>query len=223
MNTLETRHIEKAFGRTHALRGLTARIEPGEVVAVTGPSGSGKSTFLHCLSGIMRPETGEVHYAGERIDTLGEAARTRLRREHFGIVFQFGRLVPELSAAENVALPLLFGGSGRAEATTVARSWLEETGVADVADARPAELSGGQLQRVAVARALVTGPKVVFADEPTGALDSVAGERVLSLLLSTARHNHATVVIVTHDNQVAAHADREIVLRDGVAATQVIA
>jgi putative ABC transport system ATP-binding protein len=216
MSTLEAWQIEKAFGRTHALRGLSATIEPGEVVAITGPSGSGKSTLLHCLSGIMRPETGEVYYAGQRVDTLDEAARTRLRREHFGIVFQFGRLVPELTAAENVALPLLFDRHGREEAMTVARAWLEEAGAIEVADARPPELSGGQLQRVAVARALVTAPKIIFADEPTGALDSVAGERVLSLLLAAARVNNATVVIVTHDNQVAAYADREIVLRDGV-------
>lgn len=218
MNTLEARHIEKAFGRTRALQGLSATIEPGEVVAVTGPSGSGKSTLLHCLSGIMRPETGEVHYAGQRIDALDDAARTRLRREHFGIVFQFGRLVPELTAVENVALPLLFDRRGREEALTLARGRLEEAGAAEIADARPTELSGGEVQRVAVARALVTGPKVIFADEPTGALDSVAGEQVLSLLLSAARLNSATVVIVTHDNRVAAYADREIVLRDGVMA-----
>jgi len=219
MSTLEARRIEKAFGRTHALRGLSVTIEPGEIVAITGPSGSGKSTLLHCLSGIMRPETGEVHYDGRRIDTLSENERTKLRREHFGIVFQFGRLVPELTALENIALPLLFDGHGREEAMTVARGRLEEAGGAEVADARPAELSGGQLQRVAVARALVTGPKVIFADEPTGALDSVAGERVLSLLIASARLNDATVVIVTHDNQVAAYADREIVLRDGATTT----
>jgi putative ABC transport system ATP-binding protein len=217
MTLLEARHIEKAFGRTHALRGVSVTIGSGEVVAITGPSGSGKSTLLHCLSGIMCPETGEVHYDGRRIDTLDEAGRTRIRREAFGIVFQFGRLVPELTATENVALPLLFDGNGREESATVARAWLEQMDALDVADARPAELSGGQLQRVAVARALVNGPKVIFADEPTGALDSVAGERVLGLLLAAARVNGSTVVIVTHDNQVAAHADREIVLRDGAA------
>jgi putative ABC transport system ATP-binding protein len=223
MSTLEARHIEKAFGGTHALRGLSATIEPGEIVAITGPSGSGKSTLLHCLSGIMRPETGEVYYDGRRIDILNENERTKLRREHFGIVFQFGRLVPELTALENIALPMLFDGHGREESMTVARGWLEEAGGAEVAGARPAELSGGQLQRVAVARALVTGPKVIFADEPTGALDSVAGERVLSLLIASARLNHATVVIVTHDNQVAAYADREIVLRDGATTNEVMA
>jgi putative ABC transport system ATP-binding protein len=215
MTLLEARQIEKSFGRTRALRGVSAAIEPGETVAITGPSGSGKSTLLHCLSGIMVPERGEVRYAGRRIDGLDEAARTRLRREAFGIVFQFGRLVPELTAAENVALPLLFGGEGRGESATAARGWLERLDVLDVADARPAELSGGQLQRVAVARALVTGPKAVFADEPTGALDSIAGEKVLGLLLAAARENGSAVVIVTHDNQVAAHADREIVLHDG--------
>ncbi|GAA4626517.1 ABC transporter ATP-binding protein [Actinoallomurus vinaceus] len=215
MTLLEARHVEKAFGRTHALRGVSLTIESGETVAITGPSGSGKSTLLHCLSGIMSPESGEVHYAGRRIDDLDETARTRLRREDFGIVFQLDRLVPELTAVENVALPLLFAGRGRAEATTVALGRLDEVGAADVAESRPAELSGGQLQRVAIARALVTTPKVIFADEPTGALDSVAGERVLSLLMGAARANKATVVIVTHDNQVAAHADREIVLRDG--------
>ena len=223
MTLVEARHIEKAFGRTHALRGVSLTIESGETVAITGPSGSGKSTLLHCLSGIMSPETGEVHYAGRRIDHLDETARTRLRREDFGIVFQFDRLVPELTAVENVALPLLFAGRGRAEATTVALGRLEEVAAVDVAESRPAELSGGQLQRVAIARALVTNPKVIFADEPTGALDSIAGERVLSLLMGAARANKATVVIVTHDNQVAAHADREIVLRDGALAGGVMA
>jgi putative ABC transport system ATP-binding protein len=223
MTLLEARHIEKAFGRTHALRGVSLTVEHGETVAITGPSGSGKSTLLHCLSGIMSPEAGEVHYAGQRIDDLDDAARTRLRREDFGIVFQFDRLVPELTAVENVALPLLFAGRGRAEATTVAHGRLEEAGALDVAASRPAELSGGQLQRVAIARALVTTPKVIFADEPTGALDSVAGERVLSLLMGAARANEATVVIVTHDNQVAAHADREIVLRDGALVSGVMA
>jgi putative ABC transport system ATP-binding protein len=218
MTLLQTCRIEKAFGRTHALRGVSIEIGAGEIVAITGPSGSGKSTLLHCLSGILRPEAGEVHYDGRRLDVLDEAARTRLRRDFFGIVFQFGRLVPELTAAENVALPLLFGGNGREESGTLARSWLERLDVLDVAGARPAELSGGQLQRVAIARALVTGPRVIFADEPTGALDSVAGERALDLLLTAARANGSTVVIVTHDNQVAAHADREIVLRDGLAA-----
>jgi putative ABC transport system ATP-binding protein len=223
MTILQARHLTKDFGRTHALRDASVGIERGETVAITGPSGSGKSTLLHCLSGILIPEAGEVHYDGRRIDRMGESARTLLRRGHFGIVFQFGRLVPELTGLDNVALPLLFDGRDRQEATATARSWLERAGALDLAEHRPAELSGGQLQRIAVARALVTGPKVIFADEPTGALDSVAGERVLSLLLGHAREIGATTVIVTHDNQVAAHADREIVLRDGAVTSEVTA
>ncbi len=223
MTILQAQDIEKTFGRTPALRGVSVAIERGETVAITGPSGSGKSTLLHCLSGITRPESGTVTYDGQRIDDLGEADRTRLRRENFGIVFQYGGLVPELTAAENVALPLLFGGNTREETATTAHDLLTRLDVADAAHSRPAELSGGQLQRVAVARALATGPNVIFADEPTGALDSVAGERVLSLLLGAAREHGSTVVIVTHDNRVAAYADREIVLRDGIAVSEVIA
>ncbi|MFI6912789.1 ABC transporter ATP-binding protein [Streptosporangium sp. NPDC050284] len=213
---LEARALRKAFGRTTALNGVSMEVEEGEIVAVVGPSGSGKSTLLHCLAGIIRPESGEVVFAGRRVDALDEADRTRLRRENFGIIFQFGELVPELSAAENVALPLLFNRHGRQESLRTARSWLERLGVADCADQWPGELSGGQLQRIAVARALATGPRVIFADEPTGALDSLAGEQVMDELISTARASRTTLVIVTHDNRVAAYADREIVMRDGV-------
>lgn len=183
---LEARTLRKSFGRTTALDGASVEIGEGEVVAVTGPSGSGKSTLLHCLAGIIRPEAGEVLFAGRRLDTLDEDARTRLRRENFGVVFQFGELVPELTAEENVVLPLLFGGRGRRESLEAARSWLERLDVADCAGQRPAELSGGQLQRVAVARALAAEPRVIFADEPTGALDSLAGERVMGELVGAA-------------------------------------
>jgi putative ABC transport system ATP-binding protein len=212
---LQARDLEVAFGPTQALRGLSIDVGAGEIAAITGPSGSGKSTLLHCLAGIMVPDSGQVHLEGSRLDTLDEGARTRVRRENFGIVFQFGGLVPELTAAENVALPLLFGGQDREAATSAARAWLARLDVDGSADLRPGDLSGGQAQRVAVARALVTEPRAVFADEPTGALDTIAGEKVLGLLLSAARDKGTTVVLVTHDNQVAAHADREIVLRDG--------
>ncbi|MFF0311026.1 ABC transporter ATP-binding protein [Streptosporangium sp. NPDC004379] len=212
---LEARALRKSFGRTTALDGASVEIGEGEVVAVTGPSGSGKSTLLHCLAGIVRPEAGEVLFAGRRLDTLDEDARTRLRRENFGVVFQFGELVPELTAEENVVLPLLFGGRGRQESLEAARAWLERLDVAGCARQRPAELSGGQLQRVAVARALAAEPRVVFADEPTGALDSLAGERVMGELVGAVRESRATLVVVTHDNRVAAYADREIALRDG--------
>ncbi|MFF3442703.1 ABC transporter ATP-binding protein [Streptosporangium sp. NPDC002721] len=212
---LEARALRKTFARTVALDGVSVEIGDGEIVAITGPSGSGKSTLLHCLAGIIRPESGEVRFDGRRVDALDDADRTRLRRQSFGVVFQSGRLVPELTAEENVALPLLFDRHGRRESLLAARSRLEGLGVADCAARRPGELSGGQLQRVAVARALVTGPKVVLADEPTGALDSLAGERVMDELVGTARADGTTLVIVTHDNRVAAYADREIALCDG--------
>ncbi|MFB9678935.1 ABC transporter ATP-binding protein [Streptosporangium vulgare] len=212
---LEARALRKTFAGTVALDGVSAEIGDGEIVAITGPSGSGKSTLLHCLAGIIRPEAGEVHFDGRRVDTLDEAERTMLRRQSFGVVFQSGGLVPELTAEENVALPLLFNRHGRQESLLAARSRLERLDVAGCAARRPGELSGGQLQRVAVARALVTGPRVVFADEPTGALDSLAGERVMDELVGTARADGTTLVIVTHDNRVAAYAGREIALRDG--------
>ncbi|GAA3221277.1 ABC transporter ATP-binding protein [Nonomuraea helvata] len=212
---LEARGLVKSYGRTRALTGVSLDVAEGEIVAITGPSGSGKSTLLHCLAGIIRPESGEVVLDGRRIDTLAEAELTRLRRESFGVVFQFGELVPELTAAENVALPMLFNRRGRQESMNVAADWLDRLGVSDCAEQRPGELSGGQLQRVALARALATGPRVVFADEPTGALDTLGGEQVMSALIGAARASGTTVVVVTHDNRVAAYADREIALRDG--------
>ncbi|MGI5488991.1 ABC transporter ATP-binding protein [Microtetraspora malaysiensis] len=212
---LEGRGLGKSFGQTRALNGVSLEISEGEIVAITGPSGAGKSTLLHCLAGVVRPESGEVVLDGRRIDTLPEAELTKLRRESFGVVFQFGELVPELTAVENVALPLLFNRHGRQEAMAAAAEWLARLEVSDCAAQRTGELSGGQRQRVAVARALVTGPRVVFADEPTGALDTLGGEQVMSALLGAARTSHTAVVLVTHDNRVAAYADREIALRDG--------
>lgn len=212
---LEARRLVKAFGQTPALRGVDLTVEEGEILAVLGPSGSGKSTLLHCLGGLTRPDAGEVHLAGHRLDTLDEKARTALRRTTIGVVFQYGQLVPELTAAENVCLPLLFAKRGRQAALTAARTWLERLDVESVAQHRPGQLSGGQQQLVALARALVTEPRLVIADEPTGALDSVAAEQVMELLTSVVRESHTTVVLVTHDLRVASYADREIVLRDG--------
>lgn len=216
MNALVKAHsLRKSFAQTEALRGASLEIAAGETVAITGPSGSGKSTLMLCLVGILRPEAGGVVYDQQRLERLGEAKRTRLRRREMGIVLQFGQLVPELTAVQNVALPLLLEKHDRASARRAALSWLERFGADDLADQVPAGLSGGQAQRVAVARALVAGPRVVFADEPTGSLDTVAGEQILGQLLSAVRDTGATLVMVTHDNRVAASADREIVLRDG--------
>ncbi|EMF01042.1 ABC transporter ATP-binding protein [Streptomyces mobaraensis NBRC 13819 = DSM 40847] len=207
--------LRKSYGPTRALDGADFSVHPGEVVAVMGPSGSGKSTLLHCLAGIVRPDEGVVTYDGRRLTDLPDAERSALRRGEFGFVFQFGRLVPELTCVENTALPLRLAGLRRKEAEARALDWLERLDVADVRDQRPGEVSGGQGQRVAVARALVTTPRVIFADEPTGALDSLNGERVMELLTAAARETRAAVVLVTHESRVAAYSDREVIVRDG--------
>ncbi len=210
---LQAHSLRKSFAQTEALRGISVEIDAGDSVAITGPSGSGKSTLLLCLAGILRPEAGEITYDQQRLDLLGDAERTKLRRREMGVVLQFGQLVPELTVVQNVALPLLLDKHDKASARRSALSWLERLGALDLADQVPAELSGGQAQRVAVARALVTGPRIVFADEPTGALDTVAGEQVLGQLVNATRDTGAALVMVTHDNRVAARADREIVVR----------
>jgi putative ABC transport system ATP-binding protein len=212
---IEARDVTLAFGETPALRGAGLAVAAGEIVAVMGPSGSGKSTLLHCLAGILSPDTGEIHFDGRRIDTLGEAERSALRRERFGFVFQFGQLVPELTAEENVALPLLLNGTRRAAALAEARPWFARLGLDGMERRRSGELSGGQAQRVALARGLVARPQVLFADEPTGALDSLTGEQVMDLMVGAAREQGTTVVLVTHEARVAAYADREVVVRDG--------
>jgi putative ABC transport system ATP-binding protein len=213
---LAAQGLTKSYGSTPALRGASVEVRTGEILAVTGASGSGKSTLLHCLAGIVRPAEGTVTYAGDRLDRLDEERLSELRRTEFGVVFQFGQLIPELSALDNVALPLLLAGRPRAAARSEADAWLERFGVRGQRGLRPGEMSGGQAQRVALARALVTEPKVVFADEPTGALDSLATEQVLTSLVHTVRETHTAVVLVTHEAQVAAYADREVSLRDGV-------
>ncbi|MGW6856490.1 ABC transporter ATP-binding protein [Streptomyces xanthophaeus] len=207
--------LRKTYGSTRALDGAEFSVHPGEVVAVMGPSGSGKSTLLHCLAGIVTPDSGSITYAGRELSAMNDAARSALRRSEFGFVFQFGQLVPELTCVENVALPLRLTGVKRKEAERTALHWMEKLQVEDLGRKRPGEISGGQGQRVAVARALVTQPRVIFADEPTGALDSLNGELVMQLLTETARSANAAVVLVTHETRVAAYSDREIVVRDG--------
>ncbi|WP_329106350.1 ABC transporter ATP-binding protein [Micromonospora sp. NBC_01699] len=212
---LSANDLVKSYGRTPALRGIDLAVGVGEIVAITGPSGCGKSTLLLCLAGILRPDSGAVHYGEHRLDTWSEAARSRLRRTEFGVLFQFGQLVAELTAVENVALPLLLAGTGRRAARSAALAWLDRLGVAHLADQQPGEMSGGEQQRCAMARALVTEPRVLFADEPTGALDVLAGERLLGELMRVAREQRTSVVLVTHETRVAAYADREVALRDG--------
>ncbi|MFC9684486.1 ABC transporter ATP-binding protein [Streptomyces sp. NPDC056948] len=212
---LTAQDLRKAYGPTTALDGAEFSIHPGEVVAVMGPSGSGKSTLLHCLAGIVMPDSGAITYHGREVTSMSDAERSALRRSEFGFVFQFGQLVPELTCVENVALPLRLNGSPRKEAERTALAWMERLEVDGLRKKRPGEVSGGQGQRVAVARSLVTNPRVIFADEPTGALDSLNGERVMELLTEAARSTNAAVVLVTHEARVAAYSDREIVVRDG--------
>jgi putative ABC transport system ATP-binding protein len=212
---LQARDVFLAFGQTPALRGADLSVAAGEIVAVMGPSGSGKSTLLHCLAGIFPPDRGEIWFDGDRLDTRSDAERTRLRRTAFGFVFQFGQLVPELTAADNIALPLLLGGTRRRAAYQAADAWLSRLGLAKLGGRRTGELSGGEAQRVAIARALVARPQVLFADEPTGSLDSLTGEKVMDLLVDLVREEGTTVVLVTHDARVAAYADRTALVRDG--------
>jgi putative ABC transport system ATP-binding protein len=218
---LAAKAVTKSFGATPALRGADLAVQAGEVLAVMGPSGSGKSTLLHCLAGVLRPDAGEVWFAGQRVDQLSERERTVLRRTRFGFVFQFGQFVPELPAIEHVMLPLLLAGSARSAARDRAARLFQHLDLDGLQARRPGELSGGQAQRVAVARALVARPEVIFADEPTGSLDSLAGERVMETLVDAARDQGATVVLVTHEARVAAYADREVVVRDGQVAALV--
>ena len=228
---MRARGLEMSFGQTRALRGVDLDLLTGEVLAVTGPSGSGKSTLLPVMAGVLVPDAGSVGYHGGKasgdvsaqvaedisvnIAALDEAARSRLRLNEFGFIFQFGQLLPDLSALDNVTIPLLLAGAPRRKALTRARETLGELGLSEHLDKRPGQLSGGQAQRAAVARALVTSPRILFADEPTGSLDSLAAERTMEVLLASVRSRGASLVIITHDARIAAYADREVTVRDG--------
>ena len=205
----------KKYGSTTALAGVDVQVGERDSLAIMGPSGSGKSTLLHTLAGIIRPDGGQVLLRGERIDNLGENKLSALRRKRFGFVFQFGQLLPELPAEENVALPLMLEGMPRKQAVERARRWFAPLGLTGLEQRRPGQLSGGQAQRVAIARALVIEPDVVFADEPTGALDQTTSEEVVQLLTSVTREQGAALVMVTHDADIAAHCDRILQVRDG--------
>lgn len=201
---------------TVALAGVDLTIAPGESVAIMGPSGSGKTTLLHCLAGILPPTSGRVIWNGRDLAGMSDGERTALRRQDFGFVFQSGQLLPELPADENAALPLMLGGIGRQQAISAARQWLGYLGLAGMEDRRPGELSGGQAQRVAIARALTCSPGVIFADEPTGALDQQTGYEVLHVLRDATHATGASLVVVTHDPQVAAWCGRVVRMRDGL-------
>ncbi|MDR0350240.1 MAG: ABC transporter ATP-binding protein [Coriobacteriales bacterium] len=209
------RDLHLSFGLTEALRGIDLSVLAGEVLAIMGPSGSGKSTLLHVLAGVLPPDVGSVEYDGRLISRMGEAERARLRLTEFGFVFQFGQLLPDLAALENVSIPLLLAGIGRRQAAQRSTELLVSLGLGDCMDKRPTQLSGGQSQRVALARALVTRPRVLFADEPTGSLDSLASEQVMELLVEAVRAFGVTMLLVTHDARTAAYADREVIVRDG--------
>jgi putative ABC transport system ATP-binding protein len=216
---LQAKDVKKVFGLTPALQGANLDVKRGEILAIMGPSGSGKSTLLHCLAGIFNPDSGQVFFDSQELDKMNENNRTKLRRTSFGFVFQFGQLVPELTAEDNIALPLLLNRVSRNEAYSKARTWFKRLGIEGMEKHRTGEMSGGQSQRVAIARALVIEPKVLFADEPTGSLDSLASEEVMDLLVSAAREQGTTVVLVTHDPRIAAYADREVMVRDGKVTT----
>ena len=211
--------LTKTYGSAAALAGVDVAIAPGESVAIMGASGSGKTTLLHCLAGIVRPDTGSVVLATAHgpveVTALGEAERSRLRREAFGFVFQQGLLLPELTAVENVALPLMLAGARRAAAEQDAATWLAALGLAGMEQRRIGQLSGGQAQRVAIARAQVGGASVVFADEPTGALDSRTSAEVMDALIASTTGRGRSLVVVTHDDGVAARCSRVLRLADG--------
>ena len=221
MNTsiLSARGLTKQYGPTVALAGVDLDILPGESVAIMGASGSGKTTLMHALAGIVTPDTGSIAFNTPtgvvRVDQLDERHRSQLRRESFGFVFQQGLLIPELTAVENVAIALMLGGTPRIAAETSAAAWLAALGLAGMETRRIGELSGGQAQRVAIARAQVTGAPIVFADEPTGALDSRTSADVMGALLHATTGQGRTLVLVTHDETVAARCSRTIRLADG--------
>ena len=217
---VEARGVEKTYAaggvRVHALRGVDLLIPRGEMVAVMGPSGCGKTTLLNCLSGLDEFDGGEVLVGGESISGMSDRKRTRFRAQKMGFIFQTYNLIPVLSGVENVELPLLVAGAGPKEARGRALSALEMVGLADQANKRPNEMSGGQQQRVTVARSLVNDPAIVWADEPTGALDSETSADIMDLLVRLNREKGQTFVLVTHDISVARRAHRLVRMRDGL-------
>jgi putative ABC transport system ATP-binding protein len=215
---LSARNLVMTYGAgdaaAHALAGVNLDIEPGSL-AIMGPSGSGKTTLLHCLAGIQRPTGGLVRLRNAELGSMSDRERTALRRRDFGFVFQSGQLVAELPANENVALPLMLDGMAHRAAIGRADHCLALVGLAGLEGRRPGELSGGQAQRVAIARALVAEPAVVFADEPTGALDQNTGQEIMQVLAGATSRAGAALVVVTHDPAITRHCNRTVLMRDG--------
>ena len=216
---LETRDLHKSYqtgdARVDALRGVSIKILPGEIVAITGPSGCGKSTLLHILGALDTPTSGQAYLEGHPLHSLDDDKLTELRRHKIGFIFQFFHLLPTLTLEENVLLPHLLAGRVTPPAKSRARELLSAVGLSDRSHHRPHQLSGGQLQRAAVARALIHRPSVLLADEPTGNLDSASSTIVIQLLTQLARNEKTTVILVTHSDRIAAAADRQIALVDG--------
>ena len=213
---ITTSDIVKRFGTVTALAGVSINVSVGESVAIMGPSGSGKSTLLHCLSGVLVPDQGSVSFGGTEISGLTDARRSHLRLRELGFVFQDSQLIPELPARENVALPLMLTGTPTHSALRAGDDMLARLGLADLKGRRPAQMSGGQAQRIAIARALVSSPRAIFADEPSGALDQATGHEMMQLLTAAVSMAGATLVVVTHDVNVARWCSRLIEIRDGL-------
>ncbi|MGI5862141.1 MAG: ABC transporter ATP-binding protein [Myxococcales bacterium] len=222
MALLEATDLKKTYRRgeqtVEALRGVSLRVNRGELVSIMGPSGSGKSTLLHLIGGLDRPTAGSVLLDGQALESYSDGALSRFRRTRLGFVFQFFNLLPNLTALENVALPLLLDGASIGKVAPKARELLAQVGLEQRVDHRPAQLSGGEMQRVAIARALIGDPLLVLADEPTGNLDSKAGAAVLELLQKTVRERGQTLIMVTHDPKAAAYGTQQIRVQDGLIA-----
>lgn len=218
---LELRDITKSFPQQRVLEGISLTVGDGESVAIMGPSGSGKSTLLHCMSGVLVPDQGEVLFDGRDVAAMSDAERSRLRLEHFGFIFQDGQLLPELTATENVALPQIMRGVPRPQAHDEAIDMLTRLGLGAYVDRYPGQLSGGQGQRVAIARALAGPPSVVFADEPTAALDQATGHEVMQQIVAVCQKFGVALVVVTHDPKIADWCSRRVEIRDGLIHSEV--